>query len=191
MKKQLLMVVIAALIGLAGCGSGGTSNSDSDQNQTADKKNASQEMKDDQEAAKQFSEKQSLQEAKNPTFPVGSKAIVQTGHMKGMKGAKATITGAYDTTVYEVSYKPTTGGKEVHHHKWVVQSEIKDAGDKTLAPGTDIIIEADHMKGMKGAKGKVESSKKTTVYMIDYQPTTGGKVVKNHKWVVEDELSKP
>ncbi|MDY0395160.1 DUF1541 domain-containing protein [Virgibacillus halophilus] len=33
--------------------------------------------------------------------------------------------------------------------------------------------------------------KKTTVYMIDYQPITGGKEVKNHKWVVDDELSKP
>ncbi len=33
--------------------------------------------------------------------------------MEGMKGAKATITGAYDTIAYTVTYKPTTGGEEV------------------------------------------------------------------------------
>lgn len=49
-------------------------------------------------------------------------------------------------------------------------------------------LEADHMEGMKGATAEIVSSEQTTVYMIDYKPTTGGEEVKNHKWVTENEL---
>ncbi|MFF2753314.1 YdhK family protein [Psychrobacillus sp. NPDC058041] len=127
--------------------------------------------------------------AGNPTYKVGSKVIIEADHMQGMNGAEATIVGSYDTTAYVISYMPTTGGDKVENHKWVTQDEIKDAGDKTLKPGTEVTIEADHMKGMKGATAEIISAEKTTVYMIDYTPTNGGEEVKNHKWVTEDELS--
>lgn len=130
-----------------------------------------------------------LKEKKNPTFKVGSQAIVKADHMEGMDGAKATIVGAYDTTVYAVTYTPATGGEPIKNHKWVIQEEIKDAGSRALSPGTVVTLEADHMEGMKGAKGTIVSGEHTTVYMIDYSPTTGGKTVKNHKWVTESELS--
>jgi hypothetical protein len=130
-----------------------------------------------------------LKVAENPTFKVGSQAIVKANHMEGMSGAKATIVGAYDTTAYVVSYKPTTGGEMVKNHKWVIQEEIKNGGKETLKPGTEVTIEADHMKGMMGATGSIDSAEKTTVYMIDYTPTTGGEMVKNHKWVTESELT--
>jgi hypothetical protein len=65
-----------------------------------------------------------LQEAENPTFEVGSQAIIETDHMEGMKGAEATIVGAYDTTAYAVTYTPTDGGEEVTNHKWVTESEL-------------------------------------------------------------------
>lgn len=130
-----------------------------------------------------------LNEAANPTYKVGDQAILQTEHMEGMKGAKATIVGAYDTTAYVISYTPTTGGERVENHKWVIQEEIKEAGNTTLEPGTEVTIEADHMEGMNGATAEIDSSEKTTVYMVDYIPTTGGEVVKNHKWVTESELS--
>ncbi len=45
------------------------------------------------------------------------------------------------------------------------------------------------MKGMDGAKAIIDSAEPTTVYMVDYTPTTGGEPVKNHKWVTESELS--
>ncbi|GGA31457.1 YdhK family protein [Paenibacillus physcomitrellae] len=124
----------------------------------------------------------------NPTYPAGTKVILEADHMAGMKGAEATVVGAYDTTAYAVTYTPTTGGEPVKNHKWVIQKEIKDAGSTVLEPGTQVTIEADHMKGMKGAKGVIESAEPTTVYMVDYKPTTGGPEVKNHKWVVESEL---
>ncbi|MBH0165432.1 DUF1541 domain-containing protein [Fictibacillus sp. 7GRE50] len=131
-----------------------------------------------------------LKKAENPTYKVGSKTVIKADHMKGMDGAEATITGAYDTTVYTVSYTPTTGGKKVKNHKWVIHEEIKDAGDKPLTQGTEVTLEADHMKGMKGAKATIDSAEQTTVYMVDYTPTTGGERIKNHKWVTESELSK-
>ncbi|MBU8785142.1 MULTISPECIES: DUF1541 domain-containing protein [Bacillus] len=130
-----------------------------------------------------------LKEAKNPTYKVGTKAIMNANHMKGMNGAEATITGAYDTVVYAVSYTPTTGGKRVENHKWVVQEDIKDAGDKPFKPGAKVTLEAGHMKEMKGATATIDSAEKTTVYMVDYKPTTGGKEVKNHMWLTESELS--
>ncbi|OXS54935.1 hypothetical protein B1A99_24445 [Cohnella sp. CIP 111063] len=130
-----------------------------------------------------------LKEASNPTFKVGTQAIIHADHMEGMNGATAKIVGAYDTTVYAVSYTPTTGGPKVTNHKWVIQKDIKDAGDKPFEAGSEVVLNAEHMKGMMGAKATIDSAEKTTVYMVDYTPTTGGEVVKNHKWITESELS--
>ena len=130
-----------------------------------------------------------LKVADNPTYEVGSQAIIESDHMKGMKGAKATIVGAYDTTVYTISYTPTTGGERVENHKWVIHEEIPEAGDEPLEPGTEVTIDAAHMEGMDGATAEIDSAEATTVYMVDFTSTTGGEEVKNHKWVTENELS--
>jgi hypothetical protein len=130
-----------------------------------------------------------LKVAENPTYKVGSQATIKANHMEGMDGAEATIVGAYDTTAYAVTYTPTTGGATVKNHKWVIHEEIKDVGSEPLKPGTEVTLEANHMEGMKGAKGTIDSAEHTTVYMVDYTPTTGGEKVKNHKWVTESELS--
>ncbi|PFP29729.1 hypothetical protein COJ96_08545 [Bacillus sp. AFS073361] len=130
-----------------------------------------------------------LKEKVNPTYKVGSQAIINADHMEGMNGAKATIAGAYVTTAYAVSYTPTTGGEKVENHKWVIQEEIMNAGSTSLKPGTQVTLEADHMEGMKGASGTINSAEQTTVYMIDYTPVGAGEKVTNHKWVTESELS--
>lgn len=132
---------------------------------------------------------ESLAVAENPTYEVGSKVIIKADHMEGMKGAEAIIVGAYDTTAYAVSYTPTTGGESVENHKWVIQEEIKGASDETFEPGTEVTIEASHVEGMGGATAEIDLAEETTVYMIDYTPTTGGEEVTNHKWVTESELS--
>lgn len=129
-----------------------------------------------------------LKEAEDPKFEVGSKAVIKDAHMEGMKGAEATIVGAYDTTAYTVSYTPTTGGERVENHKWVIHEELKDVGDEPLEPGTEVVINASHMEGMDGATAEIDSAEQTTVYMIDFTTTTGGEKVTNHKWVTEDEL---
>jgi hypothetical protein len=130
-----------------------------------------------------------LEEAENPTYPVGSKAIIQAGHMPGMNGAEATISGAFDTTVYAVTYIPTTGGEPVENHKWVIHEEIENAGDEPFQTGDEVVLNAEHMEGMKGATATIDSAEQTTVYMVDYTDTETGEKVTYHKWVTEGELT--
>lgn len=129
-----------------------------------------------------------LEEAENPAFEIGSQAIIEADHMPGMKGALATIAGAYETTAYSVTYYPTTGGEPVKDHKWVIHEEIENAGEEPLKPGTEVTLNADHMEGMDGAKAVIESAVETNVYMTDFTTTTGEKV-DNHKWIIESELA--
>ncbi|MBC9826354.1 YdhK family protein [Carnobacterium inhibens] len=132
-----------------------------------------------------------LQEAENPTYPVGDTVTIQTDHMAGMEGATGTIVGAFDTVAYEVTYEPTNGDSIVENHKWVLKEEIPEARnqEEPLSEGTEVTLEASHMEGMEGVTATIDSAEETTVYMLDYQPTDGGEMVKNHKWVTEDELS--
>ncbi|MBM7599841.1 hypothetical protein JOC34_002209 [Virgibacillus halotolerans] len=177
-KKMMLgmILMISALI-LAACGT---------DNKT-DMKENEEDMGMDHSSSGDVPD--NLKKAENPTYEIGSKAIVETDHMEGMQGAEATIVGAYDTTAYVISYTPTTGGEKVEDHKWVIQEEIENADDKALDPGTEVTIRADHMEGMEGATAAIESAESTTVYMIDYTSTTDGEKVSNHKWVTESELS--
>ena len=128
-----------------------------------------------------------LKEVENPKYPVGSKAIIEFDHMKGMNGAEATIVGAYDTTVYTVSYTPTTGGERVKDHEWIIHEELMDPGAEPLEPGAEAKTEAAHMEGMAGTTLVIDSTEQTTVYMVDFTTTDGEKVT-NHKWVTESEL---
>ena len=127
-----------------------------------------------------------IETAASPTYPVGTEVTLTADHMEGMDGANATIAGAYDTYTYAVDFTPSAGGEPVKDHKWVVQQEIKDAGDERLADGTEVTLEAEHMEGMKGAKATIASSTDETVYMVDYE--SDGMKMTNHKWVVESEL---
>lgn len=127
-----------------------------------------------------------IAEASDPTYPVGTEVVLAADHMSGMDGATATIVGAYQTYTYSVNYTPTDGSDPVTDHKWVVQEELADVGSERLADGTPVTIEAEHMAGMKGAEGTIESSTDETVYMVDF--TAGGMTMKNHKWVTESEI---
>lgn len=192
-KKWMAIVSILAAFTLTACGG-------ADEDQAADSNSNSEENMDHSGSKESMDHSgmnhsgsaeipQGLTEAENPAYKVGSKAIIEDDHMEGMKGAEATIAGAYDTTVYTVSYTPTTGGDKVENHKWVIHEELKDAGDQPLEPGNEVILEADHMEGMKGAKAVIDTAEQTTVYMVDFSPNSGGDKVTNHKWVTESELS--
>lgn len=130
-----------------------------------------------------------LKEASNPKYEVNSKAIMKDDHMEGMKDAEATVSGAFNTVVNTVTYTPSTGGEKVQNHKWVIHEELKDFGDQPFKSGDEVVLNADHMKGMKGATATIDSAEEMTVYMVDYTPTTSGEEVKHHKWVTESELS--
>lgn len=129
-----------------------------------------------------------LQAAENPTYEVGSQVTVEADHMAGMQGVEATVSGAFDTTVYSISYTPTDGGEPVEDHKWVAHEELENPGEEPLQPGTEVTVNADHMDGMDGANVVIDSAEETTVYMIDYTASTGEEVT-NHMWVTESEIT--
>ncbi|CAM4056165.1 YdhK family protein [Bacillus manliponensis] len=189
-KKQVFVSFMAAFVLLLGACSNTNdadkeSKKDNTQNEETDHSNMDHSNMDHSSSGEV---PKGLKEAENPTYKVGSKAVMETDHMSGMKGAEAIIVGAYETTVYAISYDQTTDGKRVKNHKWVIHEELKDAGEAPLKPGDEVVVNADHMKGMDGAKATIDSAEETTVYMVDFIPTTGGEEVKNHKWVTEEEL---
>ncbi|MBM4764632.1 YdhK family protein [Bacillus sp. B15-48] len=203
-KKLMMTLLIALLLVLGAC----ANNNDETQSTNEDSENVEQDLNQENSDTDSNSEEEmeemdhshmdmsssgevpeGLKVAENPTYPVGSKAIIQDAHMEGMKDAEATIAGAYETTVYTISYTPTTGGERVENHKWVIHEELIDAGDAPLAPGTEVKTDASHMQGMEGAAVEIDSAEETTVYMVDFTTTTGGEEVRNHKWVTEAELS--
>ena len=124
--------------------------------------------------------------AEDPEFPVGTEVTLTADHMEGMEGAMATISGAFDTTTYSVSFTPTDGGEPVTDHKWVVHEELENPGEPPLAEGAEVVITADHMAGMDGATATIDSATQETVYMVDYE--ADGMMMTNHKWVVEGEI---
>lgn len=65
---------------------------------------------------------------------------------------------------------------------------IEKAESPKYPVGTDVTLAADHMEGMDGAKATVVGAFDTYTYAVDYTPTTGGDPVKNHKWVVQQEI---
>ncbi|KGX92390.1 hypothetical protein N781_16740 [Pontibacillus halophilus JSM 076056 = DSM 19796] len=198
MKKYtwstLLLILVLALSACSSDnGADGNSESDQIENQQkeTDSEDNSDKEKDNHEGMNHSGSgevPEGLNQAENPTFEVGSQAIIQTNHMEGMNGAEATITGAFNTVAYVVSYDPTNGGERVENHKWVIHEEIEGAEEKPLPSGEEVTLKASHMKGMEGAEAVIESREETTVYMVDYTPTNGGEKVTNHKWVTESEL---
>lgn len=128
-----------------------------------------------------------IQQASDPEYAVGSEVTLDADHMEGMDGSDATISGAFDTTTYSVSYTPTDGGDPVTDHKWVVQEELQNPGQEPMENGSEAVLSAEHMPGMDGAEATIENSTSETVYMVDY--AGDGMEMTNHKWVVESEIS--
>ena len=127
-----------------------------------------------------------ITKAAAPKFDVGDTVVLSADHMPGMKGAEATVSGAFDTTTYSISYTPTDGGDPVKDHKWVVHEELEDPGKAPLKKGAKVTVNADHMPGMKGAEATIDSSTDETAYMVDVE--SGDMKRKNHKWMTESEL---
>ena len=129
-----------------------------------------------------------IKEAENPLYPVGRNVIIQNDHMPGMEGAAGTVEGVFDTTTYEVTYDDTETGETVANHKWVVHEELENAQDEPYQEGDEVVLEASHMPGMKGATATIDSAENTNMYMVTYTDTETGETVENHKWMSEDEL---
>lgn len=188
LNKRIAVLLFAALfLVLGACANANDENTESTEENTNEDMEGMDHSNMDMSSSGEVPE--GLKTAENPKYEVGSKAIITDAHMEGMKGAEATIVSAYDTTVYTISYTPTTGGERVENHKWVIHEELQDAGEAPIEPGTEVTVNADHMEGMEGVTAEIDTAEKTTVYMVDFTPTTGGEEIKNHKWVTESELS--
>lgn len=181
MKKQKVVLGISSMLLiflLSACANGGEpSQNENADNETETQENVNNsEEESDSTGEMDHSEMnhsggevpQGLTEAENPTYPVGSKVILHADHMAGMNGAEATVSGAFDTTVYSVTYTPTTGGEPVEDHKWVVHEEIENPSEESYKPGDQVVLNAEHMKGMDGATATIDTAEQTTVYMVDY-----------------------
>lgn len=198
-KILLGLLSIFAVFLMAACGNGETQpNEESQSTETESRSEEKMDMESDsgghmEHSADEMSSSgevpEDLKEAENPTYEVGSRTIIEAEHMQGMDGAEATISGAFDTTVYTVSYTPTNGGDPVEDHKWVIHEELEGPGEAPLEPGTEVTLDADHMKGMDGATATIDSAEETTVYMVDFVTTDTKEEVQNHKWVTESELA--
>ena len=130
-----------------------------------------------------------LKEAENPTYPVGSEVVIENDHMPGMEGAKGEVVGVFDTTAYEVTYDDTETGETVANHKWVIHEELENAQEDPYKEGDEVVLEASHMPGMKGATATIDSAEEANVYMVTYDDTETGDTVENHKWMTEEELA--
>lgn len=179
--KKIVITGLCSLFLLAGCGDEGEEVTK--ENKSAETEHAHMSHMDDGGKIPE-----GLAEAKDPKFEVGSKAVLEADHMSGMKGAEATIVGAFDTTVYAVTYTSADDGEKVENHKWVIHEELEATDGKGIV-GSNVKLNANHMEGMDGAEAIIESSEDTTVYMVDYTSLTDGAEVKNHKWVTETELT--
>ncbi|NLP50073.1 YdhK family protein [Bacillus sp. RO1] len=193
-RKLLGILTMAAAITLSGCAAGENDEAAPNNNQSntaeEDSHDGGHGDHSDMDMSGSGEVPEGLKEKENPTFEVGSTATITHAHMPGMEGAEATIVGAYETTVYTISYDPTDGGERVENHKWIIHEEVKDAQDEPYQIGDEVEVEADHMKGMEGATATIDSAEQTTVYMVDFTLTDSGEEVINHKWVTESELSK-
>lgn len=174
--KKLLTVSFTAAILLSSCSTGNDQANETKESQHTSHKSSAGDLPD------------GMQTTDKAKFKKGDKVTVNSDHMKGMKGAKGVVKAAYKTHVYEVTYKPKDGKKEVKNHKWVVNEEIENAKQHGFEKGDSVKLEADHMAGMKGAIAEIDNVKKTTAYVIDYKSTTDDKWIKNHKWMIGSEL---
>ena len=191
-SARLAAVVLTGAIVLAGCTDSGSdtgpTSGGSEASEASDASQASDGGGDGgmEHAMDGGPAPEGIAAAEDPEFPVGTEVTLTADHMEGMEGATATISGAFDTTTYSVSFTPTDGGEPVTDHKWVVHEELESPGEAPLAEGTEVVITADHMAGMDGAEATVDSATDQTVYMVDYE--ADGMMMTNHKWVVESEI---
>ena len=190
MTKRLLLkgiLTVSSIALLAACSPEET-NDQTQMNDTPDTSESTDEGHEGMVHDESGEIPEGLEEAQNPMYEVGESVILQDDHMPGMDGAEATIVGAFDTTVYEVSFDPTNGGEREENHRWVIHEELAESDEEAFEAGDEVTLEANHMEGMEGAIATIDDAVATNIYMVDYQPTDGGEVVRNHKWFTEDEL---
>lgn len=87
------------------------------------------------------------------------------------------------------SHSHSSEKMEMHKHSNSKKvSGLKKAKHPKYAIGTKVKLSADHMEGMKGAAATIVNAYDSKLYAVNYKSTTDKKVVKDHKWVTNDEI---
>src|SRR5699024_7563579 len=80
------------------------------------------------------------------------------------------------------------GGMEHQTDGGAAPEGIEKAAAPKYPAGTEVTLTAEHMEGMDGANATIAGAFDTYTYAVNLPPTTGGNPVKDHKWVVEEEM---
>ncbi|MCM3389302.1 YdhK family protein [Lysinibacillus fusiformis] len=72
-----------------------------------------------------------------------------------------------------------------------IPQNLEVAQNPAFEVGSQAIIQAEHMgmKSMSGAVATIVGAYETTAYSVTYFPTTGEEPVKDHKWVIHEEIN--
>ena len=65
---------------------------------------------------------------------------------------------------------------------------LSPAASPAYPVGTDALITADHMPGMKGAVARISGAFDTVLYAINYTRSDTAEVIKDHRWVIQEEI---
>ena len=128
--------------------------------------------------------------AENPTFPVGTQALVSHEHFPGAAGSTVTVTGAFDEIAYAVSFQPGAPGFPFEYaHRWIMHTELWGWEDvEIFEPGTVVMLYTDHFPGSRYQIGIIEYYEIGTTYQLD-MITRYGLPVWDHQWFTESEMS--
>lgn len=77
----------------------------------------------------------------------------------------------------------------VHDDSGEIPEGLKEAENPTYNVGETATITDGHMEGMEGAEATIVGAFDTVAYEVTYQPTNGGEVVDNHRWVIQEEIT--
>lgn len=106
-------------------------------------------------------------------------------------GAGGGGTDGSSSPSHPVQSTQESSGSVAHGHAMdggPAQEAVKQAVDPRYPVGAEVILKADHMPGMMNAPATISGAFQTTAYAVDYTPTDGGQAIKDHKWVVQEEL---
>lgn len=80
-------------------------------------------------------------------------------------------------------------GGMVHDDSGELPKGLKPAKSPLYEVGEMVTIQNGHMPGMKGSTAQIVGVFEPTAYEVTYQPTNGGEVVDNHRWVIQEEIT--
>ncbi|RSK34909.1 YdhK family protein [Bhargavaea beijingensis] len=134
-----------------------------------------------------------------PAVAAGALALFLAGCQSGADTAEDETPDKEQT---EQSTEHESGGEEhsqdgnqdshaMHSSSGEVPDNLMEADDPTFPVGSEVMMNADHMPGMDEVEAIVSGAYTTTAYSVSYTPADGGEPVKDHKWVVHEELEDP